>query len=310
MSELLQQLKTMEQAGQWSEIRAMGKDALSGLEGSELARGLLAVGKAYEVTATGAADYRHALALTTGILEAVPADHLLRTWALHRIAALRADLGDIDGAEKAASEFLAGLAIHPQAQVVAPWALAAMGRVRHYQGRPGEAVAWFTRALKGDMPEAMRERVQLLLVWSLAASGRVTEAFAATPPDVLHISRGHLFAAIARTCLAARDWQGAAVNARVALRSYDAGEMLPFDLVQAAELCLISKRAATEGGRPDQAAVWLRKSAILLSQWNDAILFTLVPTLGMEGGEWIEAVTRSRGVPAGYKRVGLQGVVG
>lgn len=307
---MLEQIKAWERAGQWAEIRSNEHVILSTLTGSALARALLSLGKAYEVTAATAGEYRSALRHTEAILNLAPAGSLTHTWALHRIACLRSDLADFAGAEAAAVEFLKDQPNHPSAASVLPWVLFHLGRVRHYQGRYHQAARLFTQALDTGPDGAIRERTQLFKVWSLAAAGRITEAFASIPADVEHISRGHLFAAIARVCLAARDWQGAALNARLALQSYDYGEMAPFDTIQATELCLILKQANLAQGRPAAAAVWFYKSATILAPWCEGVLFAIATTLGERGGERYEAVSSHRGLSAGHKRCGLRGAVG
>lgn len=306
---MLEQIKAWERAGQWVEIRSNEHIILSTLTGSDLARALLAIGKAYEVTAATAAEYRTALRHTEAILDLMPAGSLIHTWALHRIAAERADLGDFAGAQRAALAFIADLPNHPAAEAVAPYAYAALGRAHHYGRRPAAAIPLFRRALLANVGGEFQERVQLLLVWSLAAAGRIYEAFGEIPSDVEHISRGHLFGAVARVCLAARDWHGAHSNARLALRSFDAGEWLPYDLLQAAELCLILKRASLALGCSFEAAVWFDQAAVF-ALGNADLMAVLAATLGRIGGEWPEAATVSRGLPAGHKRCGLLGAVG
>jgi hypothetical protein len=213
---MLEQLKALEKGGQWAEIMAMAPVIMSTLQGDDLATALLRLSKAHEASACTAAEYRAAVDYARRSAAAAVPGSFIHTWASARAATMLADIGKWTAARQHAEAFLGQVDQQPKAAVMAPWALAAVGRAEYYGRRPGRAVVRFRQALAACSDGALRERLQVWTAWALAATGRVTEAFAAIPVDVEHIDRGHLLAATARVCLAAGDWAGAQLNARLA----------------------------------------------------------------------------------------------
>ncbi|MGE5507664.1 MAG: tetratricopeptide repeat protein [Chitinophagales bacterium] len=308
MSELLELIRSLEQAGRWAEIRTSGESFLASADASERARVLLALSKAWEETAAGVVDYRTAVRYTVATMDAAGAGSFLHVWALHRLACQLSDLGDFAGAERAAQGFFAALPDHPRAEAVVPWVNFHMGRIRYHQRSYPEAAMWFERAAAAGDGE-LRERAVLFLVWARARAGHLAQAAEVLPESVQHVSDGHLRAAKAFLYACASDWPHAAQEARSALRHFSAGEWRVFDIVQAAELCLILKNAAHAMGERSQAMAWMNKAAALLSRWNLDLLVDLVLTLRVEGGGSIDAAASHRG-PAGHHRCGTRGSVG
>lgn len=299
-------LKAMEQSGQWSEIRQLGAAVLDGHEGDALSRALLALGSAFEHTATGAADYRQALAFAQAAVASAERGGLLHTWSIARVAAYAADLGLYQVAMQAAATFLDALPRHEAAQRIAPWVLYALGRVRASQRRYSEA-AGIWRLVIGTAPDELAERARLHLAWTLAESGRLADAYSVLPTAAEYCPSALLEAARAVLCAAAHNWQGVIEHGRAYLN--DAGALPVCDTIQTAEICLLMHRATNALGQHSQAEVWLRKAAAVLSCWNRALMQHLVPTLQGEGGAWHNAAV-SRCGGAGTKRTGLRGVLG
>lgn len=306
---MLEQLKRMEAAGQWMEIRQVDVSTLASLDGDQLARACLSLSKAHEVTAGSAAEYKQALAFARRAAEVAAPGGLMHTWALSYIAGQASDLGYFAEATTAAEQFMAALPHHPKAEAVAPWVFFHLGRVHYYRRRDfAGAARWFRRA-QGAGSRAISERAALFLAWALAASGHVAEAAASLPDQVEYVSAGYLDAARATVCYASGDWHGAMRFAEASLREYDSGTWQVFDTVQAAEVYLILSKASQRLGQNLQADRWLAIAADTLSRWNAELMPCLVSTLRGKGGERSEEAVCSCG-SAGHDRCGLRGVVG
>lgn len=303
---MLADIKRMEAAGQWAEIRQLSESILVDLEGTEMARGLIALAVAHEKTATTAAEYRCALAYARRAVAVATTGSFMATWALHLVSCYAADLGLLEEAKQAAAAFLGALPAHPGARHVAPWVLFALGRVRHYQGRYAVAMELFDRALNTGAAGEIGERIRLFMAWTLAESGQAYAAAQVLPAHVEHVPQGHVSAAMAVIAATVGDWLGARTHALAALRSR--GEWATYDTVQAAELTLILRRAAQALGHHGQARVWALHTAAIIGGWNAAL--RLLPTLRPKGGGEYHDAAAVRGLPAGYHRAGLRGAVG
>lgn len=303
---MLEQIRTLEQAGAWDELSRL---ACALPPGQELARVFIALSKLQEDRATTAAEYRQALAYAEMGVTSDVAPGLMWTWAHGRAAALAADLGLYRAAESHALAFLGALGGHPQASALVPWVWAALARVRAHQGRFAEAILLWRRTLASTEGE-LAERAILHLVWTQAEAGCVRQALASLPTAVSFVSEGHLNAARAVLLAAIHDWTGARREALAALRDQARGGWAVFDTIQTAELCMILRKAALADGAYRQAAVWYLRTAEVLSRWNVALVTCLIPTLRVGGGETFAAVSSARGLPAGYKQCGTRGAVG
>lgn len=304
---MLEQLKAMEAAGQWMEIRQIDVTTLTGLDGDQLARAYLATSKAWELTATTADEYRTALAHAKTGLSVATVGGLMHTWLLARVAAYSADLGDYRTAEITATAFLKAQGAHPSASSIAPWASYALGRTRATQRRFPEAIAIYEQTKSASAGE-FAERIQLAIVWALAQAGRVSAAVAACPARLEHLPDAYLQAASAIILAKSGDWQGARLAAKTAIHAYTTAPV--YDLVEAAELVLILRHAATALGDTDGTASWASHIAAPLCRGTAGITNALLPTLRPEGGAEFEHAAVSRCGSAGDQRRGLLGVVG
>lgn len=305
---MLEQITAWEREGRWAEIRQHGPALLAaGLQGDQLARAYLAVAKAWEETATCPADYQESANLVLAAVAAAVPGSFMHTWALGRAAATLSDVGRFEQASEAAWAFLAQVETQPKATPMLPWVHFALGQVLYYKRRPVASAQHFRTAMSLGADGRLTELCRLWLAWSLAAAGQITAAFAAIPCEVHHVSHGHVFAAMARVCLAAQDLKGARTNARLALRSHEAGDWSVHDSLQAAELHLILRNSAyPQGGAGSVRLDHASKFALC----SEAVLSVLAASLGRMGGVWSEAASVSRGLPVGHKRSGLLGAVG
>jgi hypothetical protein len=302
---MMELIKQLEHAGNVAELRRLVETMPAG---DELARALIALSKLQEDAARSGAEYHQALAFAQQAVTAAVPGNLMETWALGRTAALAADLGQDTLACRASSAFMAQLESNPGAEVLAPWVWASLARVRARQGHYAAAVTLWRRVISAAGGE-LAERAQLHLVWTLAEAERSREAADVLPSSVQFVSVGHLSAARAVVAASAGDWPGARLQARIAIRHHAAGEWAIYDTRQAAELCLILKRAAQVMGQAAEAAVWALHSAALIAGWDAGIMSDLLQSLRPEGGAHLHAAASHRG-PAGHHRCGLRGVVG
>lgn len=303
---MLDIIKGLEKDGQWTEIRQLSECIIAaGLESDQRARALLSLSKAWEETASCAADYRRAAGYAVQAVHVAAFGSLMHTWSLARAAAMLADCGEFDRSRQAAESFFAALPNAPGAAAMEPWAAYALGRAYSRLGRQDAAMSAFERARRCARGELL-DRIHITIARALARAGRISEAIKALP-NASEALTGHCHAAKALIMSRAGQWQLAESEARAALETVGAWRI--HDVVEVAELLLTLKVAAHRMGRHGQAAAWHFIAAAVLSRLAPGIMTTLMPTLRQEGGGWFDAATPRCGAP-GCKRVGLRGAVG
>lgn len=304
---MLKLVRQLHNGGRWREILDLHLD--DSAPAQDRAWLLMAQAVAHEKTATDAAGYRAALTHAAAAVTLTEPGSFPWVWGQHMVACFAADLGMYKQVEHAAICFLEAAGGHPHTAGVSAHVRASLGRSRAAQRRYGDAISLYREALTTAADPALRERIQLLLVWAYAKAGDTSAAFAECPSEVRHVSPALLHAAMAAVLAHAGDWAGAQQAAKAALPYYQ--NHAPLDVVEHAELAMILRRAAQALGNHTQAKFWRLHTSLCFFGWQEAFVSNLLPTLPQKGGEGYNEAADCAGYgPVGHDRMGLLGVLG
>lgn len=279
---MIDQVKELERAGRWAEIRQLAPGLLSSLQGVDLAQAHMALSTAHFHTATSAVDWQVALRHAHACLQLAPAGDLLHTWALQKVSSLAVDMGRHQEAKRHALAYLKAAHAHPKLTVITPYVIRDLGHVA-YQNRQFKAAAcYWRRALAlfqtiGNTDETTRTAITL--AWAYVRSGKSGLAQAVLPTAVpAHME--HLRLGAEAAILAADGhWTEAFTAGTRALQ----GARAAHDYADAAEVCLILSKAFQRLGAGNQALDFLHTAAKFAAR-QDRDAYALLTLSNRAGG--------------------------
>lgn len=292
---MLEDIKTLVQAGRWADLRALDEAALADLTGDDRARAYLYIATAYFNTATCGDDWRTALRRAKlGLADARPGG-LVHTWALQKVACLVVDMGPAAPVKRYALAYLKAAPAHPEVRPFTPYVTRALSQVAYRERRyllaarlRRQTLAQF-RAL-GNEAEVARSAIAL--AWAYARAKRTALARSVLPeavPDRITYLRSGAAAVI---YAAEGRWNDASSAGLAALQ----GARLAHDFADAAEVSLILAEAARRLGAAADVLTFIREAATLAARQAQNAYALLVLTLRAKGGDFFEtAASRSSG---------------
>lgn len=281
---MLDQIRAMERAGRWAELRQAVPDLLADACGDEKARLCLSLATAYYYTSANAGDWRQALTHAHDAWVSATPGGFLYVWALQKLSSLSVDMGRPRESQYYARAYLKLAPQYPELRCITPYVVRDLSHAAYQQRRWAEAVRLRMQALAlfealGDSVQVIR--TQLNLVWAYARAGKPHLARRYMPVEVPADMQSLQAGAWTVIYATERNWPAAIVSARQALN----GNRQSCDCADAAEICLILAQSLKALDASADSSELVRESVSLAARQDRSAYTLLVLSQRQRGGD-------------------------